>query len=201
MKKSKFNVNRIAKDALLLALLVICAWVSIPVGASPITLQVFGVILIILLAPQVDSIIIVLAYVLMGSFGLPVFNGGTSGFTSITYGFIVGFLAASIIIYLYTIIFLRKRKQKLFDIIIKCVIFEIVIYIFGLSWFAVLSDARSFFGWFVYFLPYLGIDAIKCVVAVLIYTRLIPILKRQSEQNMRDDSEIEENEDQKDSSN
>ena len=55
MKKSKFNVNRIAKDALLLALLVICAWVSIPVGASPITLQVFGVILIILLAPQVDS--------------------------------------------------------------------------------------------------------------------------------------------------
>ena len=192
MKKSKFNINRISKDALLLALLVICAWVSIPIGVSPITLQVFGVILVILLAPKVDSIIIVLAYVLMGTFGLPVFNGGTSGFTSITYGFIVGFLAAAIIIYLYTIIFLRKRKQRLFDIIIKCVIFEIVIYIFGLSWFAVLSDARSFFGWFVYFLPYLGVDAIKCVIAVLIYTRLIPILKKQSEQNMRDDSEIEE---------
>ena len=192
MKKSKFNINRISKDALLLALLVICAWVSIPIGVSPITLQVFGVILVILLAPKVDSIIIVLAYVLMGTFGLPVFNGGTSGFTSLTYGFIVGFLAAAIIIYLYTIIFLRKRKQRLFDIIIKCVIFEIVIYIFGLSWFAVLSDARSFFGWFVYFLPYLGVDAIKCVIAVLIYTRLIPILKKQSEQNMRDDSEIEE---------
>ena len=192
MKKSKFNINRISKDALLLALLVICAWVSIPIGVSPITLQVFGVILVILLAPKVDSIIIVLAYVLMGTFGLPVFNAGTSGFTSITYGFIVGFLAAAIIIYLYTIIFLRKRKQRLFDIIIKCVIFEIVIYIFGLSWFAVLSDARSFFGWFVYFLPYLGVDAIKCVIAVLIYTRLIPILKKQSEQNMRDDSEIEE---------
>ena len=192
MKKSKFNIDRISKDALLLALLVICAWVSIPIGVSPITLQVFGVILVILLAPKVDSIIIVLAYVLMGSFGLPVFNGGTSGFTSLTYGFIVGFLAAAIIIYLYTIIFLRKRKQRLFDIIIKCVIFEIVIYIFGLSWFAVLSDARSFFGWFVYFLPYLGVDAIKCVIAVLIYTRLIPILKKQSEQNMRDDSEIEE---------
>ena len=191
MKKSKFNINRISKDALLLALLVICAWVSIPIGVSPITLQVFGVILVILLAPKVDSIIIVLAYVLMGTFGLPVFNGGTSGFTSLTYGFIVGFLAAAIIIYLYTIIFLRKRKQRLFDIIIKCVIFEIVIYIFGLSWFAVLSDARSFFGWFVYFLPYLGVDAIKCVIAVLIYTRLIPILKKQSEQNMRDDSEIE----------
>ena len=192
MKKSKFNINRISKDALLLALLVICAWVSIPIGVSPITLQVFGVILVILLAPKVDSIIIVLAYVLMGTFGLPVFNGGTSGFTSLTYGFIVGFLSAAIIIYLYTIIFLRKRKQRLFDIIIKCVIFEIVIYIFGLSWFAVLSDARSFFGWFVYFLPYLGVDAIKCVIAVLIYTRLIPILKKQSEQNMRDDSEIEE---------
>ena len=192
MKKSKFNIDRISKDALLLALLVICAWVSIPIGVSPITLQVFGVILVILLAPKVDSIIIVLAYVLMGTFGLPVFNGGTSGFTSLTYGFIVGFLAAAIIIYLYTIIFLRKRKQRLFDIIIKCVIFEIVIYIFGLSWFAVLSDARSFFGWFVYFLPYLGVDAIKCVIAVLIYTRLIPILKKQSEQNMRDDSEIEE---------
>ena len=113
MKKRKFNIDRISKDALLLALLVICAWVSIPIGVSPITLQVFGVILVILLAPKVDSIIIVLAYVLMGTFGLPVFNGGTSGFTSLTYGFIVGFLAAAIIIYLYTIIFLIEIKAPI----------------------------------------------------------------------------------------
>ena len=116
MKKSKFNIDRISKDALLLALLVICAWVSIPIGVSPITLQVFGVILVILLAPKVDSIIIVLAYVLMGTFGLPVFNGGTSGFTSLTYGFIVGFLAAAIIIYLYTIIFLIEIKAPIKEI-------------------------------------------------------------------------------------
>ena len=75
----KFNINKIAYDALLLSVLVVCSWISIPFGASPITMQVFGVILILLLAPGVDSIIIILLYALMGSLGLPVFNGGTSG--------------------------------------------------------------------------------------------------------------------------
>lgn len=183
MKDKKYSINRIANDALLLALLVVCAWVSIPLGSSPITLQTFGVLLVILIAPGIDAILIVLTYVLMGTFGLPVFNGGTSGFSSLTYGFIIGFLVGAVFIYLYKIIFERNRGEKLLDIIIKCIIFELVIYIAGISYFAILSTSKNFIGWLVYFLPYMGIDTIKCVFVVIIYTKLVPILKKMSENN------------------
>ena len=188
----KFNLKRIAKDALLLALLVVCAWISFPFMASVVTLQVFGVILVILLAESFDSIIIIFVYCLMGTCGLPVFSGGSSGFASITYGFIVGFLVASIIIYVYKILFNRKREEKLIDTIIKCIIFEIVIYIFGLSWYTVLSDTHNFFLWLYVFLPYLGIDALKCWIAIMIYRRLIQIFKKQEEENMIDKEKEQE---------
>ena len=181
--KNKINLKRIAKDALLLALLVICAWISIPFAASVITLQVFGVILVILLAEKYDSIIIVFLYVLMGTCGLPVFSGFSSGFSSITYGFVVGFLVSTIIIYIYQLIFVRKREEKLLDIIIKCVIFEFIIYVFGLSWYTILSDTHNFFLWLYVFLPYIGIDAVKCWIAIIIYRRLKIIFKKQEEEN------------------
>ena len=152
-----------------------------------------------MLAPGVDSILIILTYIIMGTCGLPVFNGGTSGFGSITYGFIVGFFVASIIIYLYVLIFERRvfkhsfsRKENIIDVIIKCVIFEIIIYIFGLLWYTILSDKNTFFGWLVVFLPYLGIDAIKCTIAIIIYMRLKPILEHQKILNSTND-EIHEN--------
>ena len=179
----KISINKIAYDALLLSLLVVCAWISIPLGSSPITMQVFGVILIILLARGVDSIIIILLYTLMGSLGLPVFNGGTSGIVSPTYGFIIGFLVASIVIYGYVLIFERKRCEKLLDIVIKCVIFEVVIYICGITYFTIIAGSKTFMGWFIYFIPYMGIDVIKCILAILTYTKLVPILKKLSEQN------------------
>ena len=185
----KFSINKLAYDALLLSILVVCAWISIPLGSSPITMQVFGVILIILLASGIDSIIIILLYTLMGSLGLPVFNGGTSGIVSPTYGFIIGFLVASIVIYGYTLIFNRKRSERIFDIIIKCVIFEIVIYICGISYFTIVAGSKTFIGWLVYFLPYMGIDIIKCVLAILVYTKLVPILKKLSEQNKSSDDQ------------
>lgn len=191
----RFNIKKIAYDALLLSTLVVCSWISIPIGASPITMQVFGIILIILLAPGLDSIIIILLYVLMGSLGLPVFNGGSSGIASPTYGFIIGFLVSSILIYIYILLFQKKRCEKLADIIIKCIIFEIVIYICGISYFTIITSTKSFLGWLIYFLPYIGIDIIKCVFAILVYTKLFPLLKKISEQNMQSD---DDNQDKKD---
>ena len=189
----KFNINKIAYDALLLSVLVVCSWISIPFGASPITMQVFGVILILLLAPGVDSIIIILLYALMGSLGLPVFNGGTSGIASLTYGFIIGFVASSVVIYIYILLFQRKRSEKLFDIIIKCLIFELVIYICGITYFTIISETKSFIGWLIYFLPYMGLDIIKCIFAILIYTKLFPILKNLSKQNASDNNDNQNN--------
>lgn len=183
MKKGKFTINRLATDALLLSFLVVTAWVSVPISAVPVTLQVLGVIIVILMAQDFDSILIVLAYSLMGSLGLPVFNGGSSGFASPTYGFIVGFLVATIVIYGYHMIFERKKDEKLLDIIIKCIIFEFVIYAVGVPWITIYTNSKTFFEWLVYFLPYLGIDTIKVVIAIIVYLKLKPIIEKERELN------------------
>ncbi len=65
--------------ALLAALLAASAWISIPIGAVPITLQVFIVLLAGLLLPPRGAFAAVAVYILLGAVGLPVFAGGLGG--------------------------------------------------------------------------------------------------------------------------
>lgn len=65
--------------ALLAALLAASAWISIPVGAVPVTLQVFIVLLAGLLLTPRGAFAAVGVYLLLGAAGLPVFAGGLGG--------------------------------------------------------------------------------------------------------------------------
>ncbi|MDP2233105.1 MAG: biotin transporter BioY [Actinomycetota bacterium] len=65
--------------ALLAALLAASAWISIPIGAVPITLQVFIVLLAGLLLSPRGALAAVAVYLLLGAIGLPVFAGGLGG--------------------------------------------------------------------------------------------------------------------------
>lgn len=75
--------------------------VPLPFTAVPITMQVFGVILISTLIDYNLSFTTMVIYILLGSIGIPVFSNFTGGFfvlTGPTGGYIIGFLAMSIII-------------------------------------------------------------------------------------------------------
>ncbi|MBW6468974.1 MAG: biotin transporter BioY [Coriobacteriia bacterium] len=65
--------------ALLAALLAASAWISVPVGAVPVTLQVFVVLLAGLLLTPRGALAAVGVYLLLGAAGLPVFAGGLGG--------------------------------------------------------------------------------------------------------------------------
>lgn len=81
---------------LVAALLVVSAWVSIPIGSVPFTLQTFIVVLIALLLPPGWACGAVGAYLLAGAVGLPVFavgRGGVSVLAGPTGGYLFGFLA------------------------------------------------------------------------------------------------------------
>lgn len=84
----------------MVALLVISAYVSIPLRPVPITFQSAFVILTSLLFGS-TAYIAVLAYLLLGLVGLPIFAGGASGLVALsgpTGGFLAGFLIASIVV-------------------------------------------------------------------------------------------------------
>lgn len=84
----------------MVALLVIGAYISIPLRPVPITFQSAFVVLTPLLFGT-TAYIAVLAYLLLGLVGLPVFAEGASGMVALsgpTGGFLAGFLLASIIV-------------------------------------------------------------------------------------------------------
>jgi biotin transport system substrate-specific component len=84
----------------MVALLVIGAYVSIPLRPIPITFQSAFVVLTPLLFGT-TAYIAVLGYLLLGLVGLPVFAEGASGLVALsgpTGGFLVGFLLASIVV-------------------------------------------------------------------------------------------------------
>lgn len=92
------NGSRTAKlttAALLAALLCASAWISVPVGAVPVTLQVFVVVLIALVLSADWAAAAVGVYLLVGVIGVPVFAGVRGGFAVLagpTGGYLLGFV-------------------------------------------------------------------------------------------------------------
>ncbi|MDZ4063077.1 MAG: biotin transporter BioY, partial [Coriobacteriia bacterium] len=96
--RSGSRTHTIAVAALLAALLAASAWITIPIGAVPVTLQVFVVLLAGLVLSPGSAAAAVGVYLLLGTAGVPVFSGGTGGFGVLlgpTGGYLVGFFFAA----------------------------------------------------------------------------------------------------------
>ncbi len=92
----RLSAKRLARLAMLAAVLCLVAPLKLDIGTVPITLQTFVVALAGALLGPLDGLIAVGIYLLLGLAGLPVFAGWMSGFAYFvgpTGGFLVGFLA------------------------------------------------------------------------------------------------------------
>ena len=87
----RFRTRDIALVGLFAALIVICAWISIPLGPVPVTLQTFAVFLAAALLGSRRGTLAVGVYILLGVVGLPVFSGFKS-LNPLTFGYVLGFL-------------------------------------------------------------------------------------------------------------
>ncbi|MDP2181765.1 MAG: biotin transporter BioY [Actinomycetota bacterium] len=95
------RTRTIAMAALLAALLAASAWITLPIGAVPVTLQVFVVLLAGLVLSPGTAAASVGVYLLLGMAGLPVFSGGTGGLGALlgpTGGYLVGFFFAAAVV-------------------------------------------------------------------------------------------------------
>ena len=88
---NRLNPKDVALVGLFAALIVICAWISIPLGPVPVTLQTFAVFLGAALLGSRRSTWAVAVYILLGVVGLPVFSGFKS-LNPLTFGYVLGFL-------------------------------------------------------------------------------------------------------------
>lgn len=93
-------VRNMTRCALFAALLAVCAWLSLPMGAIVISLQSFAVFLALGVLGGKLGTVCVAVYLALGAVGLPVFTGFQGGFGVLlgpTGGYLWGFLAAAVL--------------------------------------------------------------------------------------------------------
>lgn len=117
--------------ALFTALTAIGAFISIPLGPVPITLQSFFVILSgILLGPKLGALSQVL-YIFLGLIGIPIFSGFSGGLQHIlkpSFGFIIGFVFAAYTAGKVSYLSNNISSKKIW---ISSTIATLIIYLFG----------------------------------------------------------------------
>ena len=173
---SHTKVRDLAYMALMAALISVCAWITIPIGPVPFTMQTFGIFAALgLLGGRRGTGAFVL-YLLLGVVGLPVFAGFNSGpgvLVGVTGGYLVGFLFSCLLYWFVT----SKLGTSVPVMAVTMGLGLIICYAFGTAWFIQVYTGGGNGGTLLGALgmcvfPYVIPDAIKIAVAILITRRV-----------------------------
>ena len=175
-KKLSFSTKEMVLTAMFAAIIVVCSWISIPIGTIAITLQTFAIFCVLGILGGRNGLFSILVFILLGAVGLPVFSGFKGGIgvlTGPTGGYILGFIFMALI---------YMAGEKLFG---KKLVVQIVLMLAGLA-------VCYAFGtvWFIYVFskdgnsmplskalklcvtPFIPFDIIKLVLALIITDRV-----------------------------
>ena len=163
------------------ALMTVCAWISIPVGDVPFTLQTFAVSVIGMLLGWKRGFAAVAIYILAGLVGIPVFAGFRAGVQAIagpTGGYIVGFLFAVTVSGLCKLLPLKNKTVRTTAAFAGMLLGLIVCYLFGTLWFLGVYAKKTGVeiglsaALMTCVVPYIVPDLVKTALAALISVRL-----------------------------
>ena len=165
------------------ALITVCSWINIPFGPVPFTLQTLAILAVMLTCGGRRGTFAILVYLALGVCGVPVFagfKGGVAAFAGPTGGFLIGFVFAALLYWVLENVLFKRLMTTTVKIwifgVLNSVLFELVMYIFGVVWFMTVYAAQSgpvglatVISWCV--LPFIIPDIIKLVMAVVIGER------------------------------
>jgi len=148
-------------------LLALLAQVRLQVGPVPITGQTLGVLLIGAGYGLSLGLTTVLAYLLLGAVGLPLFAGGASGLAYLagpTGGYLVGFVLATALLGLFV---RRAWDRSMASCAVAMLVASLAIYLPGLVWLKLYLGLEWAATIGVGLTPFLGGDIIKLVIAAV----------------------------------
>lgn len=169
------------------ALMTIGAWVTVPFGPVPFTLQTLAVMFVLFTLDPREALASIAAYLVIGAQGAPVFasfKGGIAALTGPTAGFIVGFLVAGAAALAAEAALAKLTARRdgtdasffgeridgglLARNLIKGVVFMAVLYFFGWAWLMVAAHMTPAAAFAAAVAPFIVIDGLKMVAAVLL---------------------------------
>lgn len=172
------RTRSIAFVGLTIAIMAVSAWVTIPLGPIPITLQMFAFAFAILALTPSQCIAAVAGYLAIGALGVPVFSGMRGGIGVLagpTGGYLWGYLlgAAAALIVLGA---LRKRlfpegkstgAKGLAVDVGACLVFVAVAYVCGWAQFMVVAGVGPVASFVSTVAPFVVIDVVKVIAAAV----------------------------------
>jgi biotin transport system substrate-specific component len=170
---SRLTTRELATAALFTAILSVGAFVAIPAGSVPFTLQVYVVLLAgITLGPRL-GVLSVVAYLILGLFA-PVYAGGTSGLGALfgpTGGYLLGFVGAALVAGLIA----RGGEWTMPRLLVAGFAGLVPIYGLGAMWLAAQLSLTPSEAVLTGVVPFLWLDALKAVAAALTARALVSL--------------------------
>lgn len=176
------RTRSIAFVGLSIALMAVSAWVTIPIGAVPFTLQMFAFSFAIMILSPGECIAAVAGYLVLGAIGVPVFSGMRGGIGVLmgtTGGYLWGYLPASAVaaLFLYALrprVAAHSKTGKLTGVqdlvlnIIAGLIFTAIAYVCGWAQYMVVANVGPLASFTVTVAPFIGVDILKVAAAALV---------------------------------
>ena len=180
---STARARSVAFCGLSIALMAVAAWITVPFGPVPFTLQTLAVMFVLFALPAKQALIAIGGYIVLGGLGLPVFSsfkGGLAALMGPTGGFIVGFFVAALV---------ASEEQKSFfgthiaagvlaRNVVMGVVFLAVLYVFGWAWLMLAAHLSAEAAFAAAVAPFVLIDAMKMIAAVLIAQAVSAVVAR-----------------------
>lgn len=165
----KFSTEDLTKMALLVSLISVSAYITIPLPFTPIVLtaQTLIVNLIGLLLLPRQAAFTILTYIFIGLIGIPVFSGGMGGPAKLfgpTGGYIFSYIPAVVLMSL-----LKGRKYSFIRYFsVAAIVGMPVIYLFGTVYMKFLTNMSWSAAFASAVLPFIPLDIFKCAAAAAI---------------------------------
>jgi biotin transport system substrate-specific component len=191
------RTSGIALAATFAALISVTSWIEIPlkwITPVPITFQVFVVYLTVaLLGPRYGAVSMI-AYLLLGAMGLPVFAGFSSGTATLfgpTGGYLFAFPIANLVGGQIALKRATTRRRDTFRVTVSALVALALIYGIGVLWLSYYLHISFIAGLLAGAVPFIPLDLLKGVIAVPIAVRIrwsnlrLPIKRSGSEDTLQ----------------
>lgn len=183
-KTTSSRTRSIAYVGLTIALMAVGAWVTVPFGPIPFTLQTFVMVFALLALTPKQALASIAGYIVLGAIGVPVFSsmrGGIGVLAGPTGGFIWGFLVGGLVAVGFLLLVSRfsakaaddaQAQGKRFSArelvigFITALIFIVFTYLCGWVQLMVVSSMTPLQAFAVAIAPFIIVDAVKIVAAV-----------------------------------
>ena len=171
MKKQQFGrAHTVAFCGLAVALITVSAWIILPFGMIPFTLQTLAIALVVLSFPPKQALASVFGYLALGAAGAPVFSGmkgGLAAFLGPTGGFLFGYaLGALLAVALLKAWPQPQGKKAQFARMLSAGL-ALMISSYALGWLQLMSvaDLGPVAAFAAGVAPFIAVDLVKVVVA------------------------------------